>query len=84
VLRSLFDQLSLIPEHQWSTAALKALLTESAEKADNKGAIFHPVRVAVSGRRSSPPPFDIMSALGKQESLKRIQVALNKLSRQQL
>ena len=84
VLRSLFDQLSLIPEHQWSTAALKALLTESAEKADNKGAIFHPVRVAVSGRRSSPPPFDIMSALGKQESIRRIQVALNKLSRQQL
>jgi len=37
---------------------------------------FGPVRVAITGRRVSPPLFESMELLGRQESLRRLQLAL--------
>jgi glutamyl/glutaminyl-tRNA synthetase len=45
----------------------------------NRGTILWPLRVAVSGQQSSPDPIDIMAVLGKEESLKRIEVTIKKL-----
>lgn len=46
------------------------------------GEVFWPLRVAVSGKEASPPPGEIIAALGKQESLARITEAIKKLDPQ--
>ncbi len=45
-----------------------------------RGELLWPLRVALSGKLASPGPFDIMEALGKNETLRRIKVAIKKLS----
>ena len=47
---------------------------------ENRGAILWPLRAALSGKQASPSPFEITAALGKIESLRRIELALQKLS----
>jgi glutamyl-tRNA synthetase len=49
---------------------------------DKKGEYLWPLRVALSGKERSPGPLEIMLALGKEGSLKRIEAALNKINRQ--
>jgi glutamyl-tRNA synthetase len=46
---------------------------------DKKGEWLWPLRVALSGLKESPGPFEIMEGLGKEESLKRIRSAIEKL-----
>ena len=45
----------------------------------DKGKLLWPLRVALSGKKASPGPFEIMEILGKEESLARIQAAKSKL-----
>ena len=62
----------------WSTAAIQDAL--QAELVDAMGLkprnAFGPVRVAVTGRRVSPPLFESMELLGRERSLGRLQSAL--------
>lgn len=44
-----------------------------------RGEVLWPLRVALSGRAASPGPFEIMEVLGKEETRKRIDLALQKL-----
>ncbi len=44
-----------------------------------RGEVLWPLRVALSGRAASPGPFEIMEVLGKEETIKRIDFALQKL-----
>ena len=46
----------------------------------NKGRLVHPLRIAVSGIGEGPGVYDIVSILGKEETIKRINTALNKLN----
>jgi glutamyl-tRNA synthetase len=48
----------------------------------NRGELFWPLRVALSGSKTSPGPFEIMEALGKEESLKRVTAAIAKAREQ--
>ena len=63
---------------EWSTAAIQEAL--QAELVDGMGLkprnAFGPVRVAVTGRRVSPPLFESMELLGRERSLGRLQSAL--------
>src|SRR6478735_1670171 len=63
---------------EWSTAAIQDVL--QAELVDGMGLkprnAFGPVRVAVTGRRISPPLFESMELLGRERSLGRLQSAL--------
>ncbi len=43
------------------------------------GNVLWPLRVALSGSKQSPSPFELLWILGKDESLKRIQSAINSL-----
>jgi glutamyl/glutaminyl-tRNA synthetase len=47
--------------------------------AGDKGELLWPLRVALSGKKASPGPFEIMAVLGKKESLQRTQTAVSKL-----
>jgi len=61
--------------------SLEALLrTLAAELELKTGQLFGTLRVAVTGRTAAPPLFQTMAALGKEQCLKRIKTALNKLT----
>lgn len=76
VVRRAIDKLYGL--EQWSTAAIQdALQAELVEAMGIKPRnAFGPVRVAVTGRRVSPPLFESMELLGRDRSLARLQSAL--------
>jgi glutamyl/glutaminyl-tRNA synthetase len=59
---------------------LQKILVNESERVGDKGKIFWPFRVALSGKKSSAGPVEIALVLGKQKVLARIKQALNKLS----
>lgn len=49
--------------------------------AGDKGDLLWPLRVSLSGKKTSPGPFAIMAVLGKGETLRRIDRAVEKITR---
>ncbi|WP_458041791.1 MULTISPECIES: glutamate--tRNA ligase [Bacteria] len=74
VLVASVGALELVPESEFRAAAIKEALDSAlVEGLGLKPRIaFGPPRVAISGRRVSPPLFESMELLGKAESLKRL------------
>jgi glutamyl-tRNA synthetase len=68
------------PLGQWSTAEIQAALEKAlVEDLGLKPRhAFGPVRVAVTGRRVSPPLFESMELLGRERSLRRLAAALER------
>ena len=65
---------------QWNEQGLNQILKQITENNNlSPGDIFWPVRLAISGLEKSPSPAEILWVLGKEESLKRIKKAINKL-----
>jgi glutamyl-tRNA synthetase len=57
----------------WEAAALEAATRAYAEEAGAKlGTVAQPLRAALTGRTTSPPIFDVLAVLGREESLARI------------
>jgi nondiscriminating glutamyl-tRNA synthetase len=50
-----------------------------AAAAGNRGLIYWPLRVALSGKKASPDPVDIAAVIGKEETVRRIENAVSKL-----
>jgi glutamyl-tRNA synthetase len=48
-----------------------------------KGSVLWPLRVALSGRRTSPDPLEISEIVGKDEVLQRIRIARQKIQEQE-
>ena len=73
-LLELRDRLRQLPNFETSTVeqATRALV---AERALDSKELIHPARVAVTGRAVSPPLFEVMSILGKERVLKRLEYA---------
>ncbi|MFA7253715.1 MAG: glutamate--tRNA ligase [Patescibacteria group bacterium] len=68
-------------ESEWTSDNVqKALEYTVIENGLSNGDVFWPIRVALSGEEKSPSPVELAAALGKEESLKRIQKAIRKLS----
>ncbi len=65
--------------NDWTISNLKNKIMDEAEKTGDRGKILWPLRVALTGKKSSPGPIEIIEILGKQEVLKRINQAKNKL-----
>lgn len=56
-------------------------LSKVAEELNvGKGKLIHPLRLAVSGQSTGPGMFDLLFILGKDEVIKRIKTAIEKLS----
>jgi len=47
---------------------------------NNKGFMLWPLRVALSGKQSSPSPFEIADILGREKTLKRVEDAIKIIS----
>lgn len=79
VLTDLLPQFEALEDY--SEASIEALLMAYiAEKGIKNGQGLWPIRTAVSGKQSTPGgAYEIMNILGKEESLRRIKVAMDKL-----
>jgi len=61
----------------WDAAALEEALRELAQtRGIGAGALFQPLRVALTGSSASPGIFDVLVLLGRDVSLKRLDAAL--------
>jgi glutamyl-tRNA synthetase len=72
VVQAAYDALSALPE--WTTVAIdEALRVALVEKLELKPRLaFGPVRIAVTGRKVSPPLFESLELLGRERSLARL------------
>jgi glutamyl-tRNA synthetase len=62
---------------QWTAAAIEAEARAAAEAAGAKlGEVAQPLRAALSGSNVSPPIFEVMQVLGREETMGRIADAL--------
>jgi len=68
-----------INEKDFKKEQLEKLILPEAEKT-GRGEMLWPLRTALSGKDASCPPFEIMEVLGKEETIARIEIALNKLN----
>ncbi len=74
VLVASVGALELVPEQEFTAAAVQqALATALVEELGLKPRVaYGPPRVALSGRRVSPPLFESMELLGKAETIRRL------------
>lgn len=71
------DALEKISEENFKQEIIKENLMAVADKLEKRGALLHPVRFALSGADKSPDPFIIAEILGKNETIQRLQNAIN-------
>lgn len=58
---------------EWTAAALEAVVRTFSEETGAKlGKVAQPLRAALTGRTVSPPVFDVMAVLGRDEALGRL------------
>ena len=74
-LKTARDVMSGAPE--WTSEALEERLGEVVERLGIKpGALYQPIRVAITGSTVSPGIFDSLALLGREGSLRRIESAI--------
>jgi len=70
-LAELLDQLAAAPD--WEASVLEAKVRAYAERCGQKlGSVAQPLRAALTGGTVSPPVFDVMAVLGREETLARL------------
>ncbi len=70
--------LSEIPKENFQKETIVAALQKLIEKL-GRGEVYWPLRVAVSGKQASPDPLVIMDILGKEETARRLKIAMGKI-----
>jgi len=68
-----------VEDINWNKTYLEAQIIEYIKTNDKKvGDYLWPLRVALTGLKNSPGPFEVADTLGKEQSLNRIELALSK------
>lgn len=76
-LEELKVQLLDVKDHNWKKEYLEKHIISWIKGNNNKnGDYLWPLRVALSGLKNSPSPFEIAWAIGKKETLERIKLAI--------
>ena len=71
LIAALLPQLESVTD--WTATAVEAVVRPFAENSGHKlGAVAQPLRAALTGRTTSPPIFDVMAVLDREESLARL------------
>lgn len=78
-LERVIELLGALSASEWTSESVKAALWPFAES-EGKGQVLWPTRVALSGREKSPDPFVIAGIIGRDETLRRLQGAVEMLS----
>ncbi|MDD5099275.1 MAG: glutamate--tRNA ligase, partial [Candidatus Colwellbacteria bacterium] len=79
-LEKILALIELSDTEDFANADLIEKLLANTVDSEAKGEWLWPLRVALSGRKASPGPYEIMSAIGKEESIVRVRKAIEKLS----
>ncbi|MFA5024847.1 MAG: glutamate--tRNA ligase family protein, partial [Patescibacteria group bacterium] len=78
-LRELKGMMEKVEDINWNKTYLEAQIIEYIKTNDKKvGDYLWPLRVALTGLKNSPGPFEVADALGKVKSLERIEMTLGK------
>ena len=75
-LKIISEMIEKITDDNFTKEKLEEILMPKAEEL-GKGSTLWPLRVALSGQDKSPDPFTLLCVLGKNESLHRIQTAID-------
>ena len=59
---------------------LRESLDNLAKEIGDRGLVYWPLRVAVTGKEKSPDPVEIIDVIGKDKTLERIEAAIKKLT----
>lgn len=77
IIQSLESSLKIISQiEDFNHEKIQEELFKEAEKMENKGNLLWPLRVALTGKSNSAPPFEIAEALGKEKTIQRIKKAI--------
>ena len=77
-LRIVKEMIRALVEPEFSKKRLESYLMPFADTI-GRGEALWPLRVALTGKDKSAGPFEILDVLGKEESLRRIDLAIKKL-----
>lgn len=73
------ELIGAVAENEFTHERLRHYFSHLIEqRGASKGEILHPLRVALSGLKDSPGPFEIAAVLGKTETIRRLKYALQK------
>ncbi len=72
------ENFNKIKEEDFVSQKIKEVLDNLAK--NNKGEFFWPLRVALSGKEASPPPFDLAEVFGKEKTIELIEKAIQKIN----
>lgn len=75
-LKLAMEALKDLDENNFNTENVKNALMLIADNLETRGELLHPIRYALSGKDKSPDPFIIAFILGKNETLSRLQNAI--------
>jgi len=79
-LQAIFELLEKIAEAEWNKKSIEgSIMNYLKEQGYKVGDYLWPLRAALTGRQTSPGPFEVAEVLGQEESLKRINQAIKKL-----
>jgi glutamyl-tRNA synthetase len=71
IVAALLPDLEAIAD--WTAPSVEAVVRNFAERTNAKlGAVAQPLRAALTGKTTSPPIFDVLAVLGRDESLGRL------------
>lgn len=76
-LTKVVDLVNKLPDFPTQEEAKDALW--SYAETEGKGEVLWPTRAALSGKEKSPDPFSLIAILGKEASLERLKIAVEKL-----
>ena len=77
-LKQAIKGLESVAENDFNQENIKETLLKIAANLESRGELLHPIRFALSGLDKSPDPFIIAEILGKNETLSRLQNAIQK------
>lgn len=81
-LRELMSELEKIGADKWTKDNLeKTIMAWLKDGGRKNGDYLWPLRVALTGLKTSPGPFEVADALGREESLRRVEVIIKALPR---
>lgn len=79
-IKKSLEESRIIIENIEDEKTIRLVLDELGKKLGDRGLAYWPLRVALTGKEKSPDPVDITMALGKEETIKRINAAIKKLT----
>jgi len=80
ILPRLIKFLNTIGIQDWNKEKMQSLMGDwIVQSGFSNGSVLWPMRVSLSGQQNSPGPYEIAEVLGKEESIRRLEIALDKL-----